>query len=93
MKKFLSLTLAVLLILTSGCADRADKNIDPQKVLEKYLENIEDFDVPVREFGEPTSYIDMAEGMVTGILYPETEYEFLNSAINEWVLEKASSNK
>ncbi|MBR2472099.1 MAG: polysaccharide deacetylase family protein [Clostridia bacterium] len=93
MKKFLSLTLAVLLILTSGCADRADKNIDPQKVLEKYLENIEDFDVPVREFGEPTSYIDMAEGMVTGILYPETEYEFLNSSINEWVLEIAEYYK
>ena len=81
MKKRLSFVLVCLLLFMCGCSDTAKKNINPQEMLEQYLDNIEKFDIPIREFGEPTNYIDMTEEIVIGILYPETEYEFLNSAI------------
>ncbi len=93
MKKILSLVLSILILFVCGCSDTAKNSTDPQDVLEEYLENIEKFAVPTREFGEPTSYVDMTEDMVTGILYPETEYEFLNSAIEEWVSEIAEYYK
>lgn len=93
MKKILIFVLVCLLLFMCGCSNTAKKSINPQEVLAKYLDNIEKFNIPVREFGEPTNYIDMSEEMVTGILYPETEYEFLNSAIKDWTLQVASYYK
>ena len=76
MKKRLSFVLVCLLLFMCGCSNTAKKNINPQEMLEQYLDNIEKFDIPIREFGEPTNYIDMTEEIVIGILYPETEYKF-----------------
>lgn len=93
MKKSLSFVLVCLLLFMCGCSNTAKKNINPQEMLEQYLDNIEKFDIPIREFGEPTNYIDMTEEIVIGILYPETEYEFLNSAIKDWTLQVAAYYK
>ena len=93
MKKILSLFLAILLLTTNGCSDKTKTDIDPQNILEEYLQNVEKFEAPIREFGDATSYVDMTEDMVTGILYSETEYEFFNSAVREWSLELAENYK
>ncbi len=93
MKKVISLTLAAVMLVISGCSNTPEETVSPQDILSEYLANVENFAVPTREFGEPTSYVDMTDKMVTGILYPETEYEFLNTSIDNWSLETAEYYK
>ena len=83
MKKYLSIILIFLVLMLSGCIDTPKEVVVPDEILNEYLKNVESFEVPVREFGEPVSHVDMTDEMVVGILYPETEYAFLNIEILE----------
>ena len=88
MRKFLCLALAFCLVFLCGCG--IGKNDDTDKydsVLKEYLENIDMYEVSVREYGSPASYIHMDEKIVVGILYPETEVAALNKEINRWIVE------
>lgn len=84
MKKFLCLLLVAVLLLLCGCT--ADKKDKPDAVLQEYLDNIEKYEKPVKEYGSPASHIDMSEEIAIGIMYPETEAAFLNKAINQWIV-------
>lgn len=84
MKKTLCLLLAIALLLLCGCtAGRSEK---PDDILQEYLDNINDYENPVRECGNPSSHIDMDERLMIGIMYPETEVAFLNKELNKWVV-------
>ena len=85
MKKFICLLLAGALLLLCGCAGTDKKPPQPDSVLQEYLDNIDAYEVPVREYGSPASHIHMDEKLVIGILYPETEVAFLNKEINKWI--------
>ena len=87
MKKILCLLMIVSLIFLGGCGKKSVQNDLPDSVLKEYLENLDDYEVPVREYGSPASHINMDEKIVVGILYPETEVANLNKAINEWIVE------
>ena len=87
MKKLLSVTLIFILLILSGCNNKIKEVAAPDGILNEYLNNVESFEVPVREFGEPVSHVDMTDEMVVGILYPETEYSFLNTEIIGWIKE------
>lgn len=84
MKKFLCLLLVAVLLLLCGCT--ADKKDKPDAVLQEYLDNIDQYGKPVKEYGSPASHIDMSEKIAIGIMYPETEAAFLNKAINQWIV-------
>lgn len=92
MRNMLCLFL-VLLLAVSGCSNSPDLNNESKELLAEYLENIDNFETPIRDFGEPTSYIDMSDDMVAGILYPHTEFDFLNTAIKAWVNDTAKFYK
>ncbi len=92
MEKTLCLLLAFMLIIC-GCSKSPKATDESKELLSEYLENIDKFETPIREFGEPTSYIDMSDDMVTGILYPLTEFNFLNTAIKAWVNDTAKFYK
>lgn len=47
----------------------------------------EDLTTPIREFGDSTAYIQMDGNLMVRILYPESNIEPLNEAINTWVNE------
>ena len=83
MKKLLCLLLVAVLLLLCGCT--ADKSEKPDDILQEYLDNIEEYEIHVREYGNPVSHIAMDEKLMIGIMYPETEAAFLNKAINKWV--------
>ena len=73
------------MVILSGCsADKSDKTVD-DSILGEYLNNIYEFETPVREFGKLSSYIYMDEVISVGILYPETDYRFMDKKITEWV--------
>ncbi len=85
MKKFICLLLTGALLFLCGCAGTDEKPQQPDSVLQEYLDNIDEYEVPVREYGSPASYIHMDEKLVIGIMYPETEVAFLNKEINKWI--------
>lgn len=74
-------------VFLCGCAAKPKGDDSPDLVLKEYLENLDDYEVPVREYGSPASHIHMDEKIVVGILYPETEVASLNKAINKWIVD------
>lgn len=86
MKKVLCLIMALCLVILSGCGINKTED-EPDSVLKQYLDNIDDYEVPVREFGNPASHIHMDSKIAVGILYPETEVAALNKEINKWIVE------
>ena len=87
MKKILCLLIGLCLIFLSGCGGKQVQEDLPDSALKEYLENLADYEIPVREYGSPASHIHMDEKIVVGILYPETEVADLNKAINKWIVE------
>ena len=87
MKKFLCLFLSVIMLFMCGCTIEDKKTDKPDAVLQVYLNNISDYEVPVREYGNPASHISMDENLVVGVMYPETNEAFLNKEINKWIAE------
>ncbi len=86
MKKVLCLIMALCFVLLSGCGIRNNDDI-PDSVLKEYLDNIDDYEVPIREYGSPASHIHMDSKIAVGVLYPETEVAALNKEINKWIVE------
>ena len=87
MKKVLCLIVALSLVILSGCAIKPMQDDLPDSVLKEYLENIDNYDIPVRDYGSPASHIHMDSKIAVGILYPETEIAQLNKEINKWIVE------
>ena len=87
MKKLLCLLMIACLLMLSGCGGKTVQDDLPDSVLKEYLENLDSYDVPTREYGSPASHIHMDDKIVVGILYPETESGVLNKAINKWIVE------
>ena len=87
MKKILSLIMIICLVLLSGCKRKNVQDDLPDSRLKEYLDNLDNYEVPVREYGSPASHIHMDEEIVVGVLYPETEVATLNKAINKWIVE------
>jgi len=92
MKKFLCF-LMILILLLVGCSKAPEQSPVPSDSLKEYLNNVDSYQAPIREFGEPTNYIDMTDHIVIGILYPQTDYKDLDSAINDWIYETAVTYK
>ena len=74
-------------ILLAGCAgsDSSIDTVDNDELLQSYLEELENTVVPVREYGEETSYIQMEGEMMAHILYPQSGVAALDTAIQNWV--------
>ena len=87
MKKLLCLFMVLCILALSGCGADKDGYEVADSVLKEYLDNIDEYDDSVREYGSPASYIHMDSEIVIGILYPETEVAPLNKAINSWIVE------
>lgn len=87
MKKILCLIIIACMVFFCGCTAKTSQEKLPSAVLKEYLENLSEYEVPVREYGNPASHIHMDEKIVVGILYPETEVASLNKAINKWIVE------
>ena len=86
MKKVLCLIIALCLVVLSGCGIKNNEDT-ADSVLKEYLDNIDKYDVPVREYGSPASHIHMDSKIAVGVLYPETEVAELNKEINRWIVE------
>lgn len=87
MKKFISIFMCIILVILSGCSIQKTPDEIDDTLLKEYLNNIGAFETPVHEFGTPMSYIHMEDGISVGVLYPDTEYRFLNKEITKWVEE------
>ncbi len=87
------ITITVFTLSVCGCRiqNQSVQKPQPESVLDEYLENIDEYEIAVRDFGKPASYIHMDEKLVVGILYPETDYPFINEAINQWINETADN--
>lgn len=74
-------------ILLAGCAgsDSSIDTVDNDELLQSYLEELENTVVPVREYGEETSYIQMEGEIMAHILYPQSGVAALDTAIQNWV--------
>lgn len=59
-------------------------------LLTDYLTDLDDLEVPVREYGESTSHMQMEEDFVSRILYPKGDVESLDTAVEEWVQQTAA---
>lgn len=86
MKKVLCLIMALCLVILSGCGI-GNNEAAADSVLKEYLDNIDEYEVPVREYGSPASHIHMDSKIAVGVLYPETEVAALNKEINRWIVE------
>lgn len=93
MKKILCIFLALVLLLICGCSSDSDKVQPTVALLDEYLENVDSFEGRVREFGVAASYIDAFEDLVISVIYPETQIETLDNAINQWVDETLEKYK
>lgn len=84
--------MAAVLVLTTGCA-LGGGTAEGQKLLDAYLENVDEYEVATRELGEPASYIHMDDGIAIAFLYPETGVEALDEEIFAWVASTAAEYK
>ena len=85
LKRIISMFLCVVLLFFCGCSS----NKTPEKVeiniLNEYLNNINEFETAVREFGTTSSFIHMETGISVCVFYPHTGYGFLDDEIVKWV--------
>ncbi len=91
MKKIFCLMTALMLIVFGGCSnkDMAYEDHLPT-VLDQYLENVESFETPTREYGTSERYVQIDEKLMIGILYPNCEIPELDLAIEEWITQTVS---
>lgn len=67
--------------------------IDADELFRQYLANIDAYTTPVKEVGEPLSYIDIEENLVVGILYPQIGVAEVDKAIKAWIEETVKEYK
>lgn len=60
---------------------------DMDSLLDDYLTNLEGLEIPIRQYGESSSYLLMEEDLVVRILYPMGELMGLETAMDEWILD------
>ena len=82
----------ILLVLLCGCMllagctqEQGSDTADTEELLQPYLEELDNTVVPVREYGEETSYIQMEGEMMAHILYPQSGVAALDTAVQNWV--------
>ncbi len=85
MKKIMCILMAVILVFVPGCGITGGMNAEGQALLDEYVKNIDEYEVSVRDVGEPASYIHMDDHLVIGILYPKTDIPALDDAIEAWI--------
>lgn len=85
MKKIVCVLLVIVLLFLCGCtAKEKNKNV-LSPVMKEYLYNLENFETPVREYGEERSNLLFGEKLVVGVFYPETGITEMDERIKEWV--------
>ncbi|MBR5315632.1 MAG: polysaccharide deacetylase family protein [Firmicutes bacterium] len=89
MKKWTVYLLIALLIFTTGCGNKSQG--EGKALLEEYMKNVDAYQVPVREVGEPASHIYMDDEIAVGILYPKTGFDVLDQELNQWIEETAET--
>ena len=89
-KKFLCIMLAVVFLFLCGCTATENKNAVLSPAMKEYLLSIDNFEVPVRQYGEERSHLLFGEKLVVGVFYPEVNISELDSEIERWVDETVS---
>ena len=87
MRKIISFVLMITILFATGCSQNTDIDenaVNAEQLLKEYVNNVDKFETPIRQVGEPSSYISMEENMAVGVFYPETEVRSLNEAIENW---------
>ena len=90
MKKFLCIMLAVVFLFLCGCTATENKNAVLSPAMKEYLLSIDNFEVPVRQYGEERSHLLFGEKLVVGVFYPEVNIAEMDSKIERWVDETVS---
>ena len=96
---FLMALLTALMLVCGGCGQSAEPGEeqpaepDPAvtevpEVLEEALAQVEEMEVPVREYGESYGFNQLDGILLTHILYPVSDLEPLNGAIEAWIDEQ-----
>ena len=62
-----------------------ETDIDADELFNQYLSYVDSYSAPVREMGEPLSYIHMDKKLVVGILYPETSISALDTELKLYI--------
>ena len=93
MKKIISLILVFAIVFLSGCTSSEKEKEQASKILQEYINNIEDYEFASREFGEEANYIDMDDNMVVAILHPHTDFRTLDKAMENWIEETVKDYK
>ena len=62
-----------------------ETDIDADELFSQYLSYVDNYSTPVREMGEPLSYIHMDKKLVIGILYPQTSISELDTELKSYI--------
>ena len=84
MKRVICLALVAILLFAGICILTQRQQAS---LLNEYLADLDAYHTPTRDFGSPASFIQLDAKQVVGILYPETDYAFLNEAMQKWIKE------
>lgn len=85
MKKIICIMLAAMLLILCSCTGANKDKTVVSPAMKEYLLNINEFEVPVREYGEERSTMLYGEKLVVGVFYPEIGIPEMDSAIESWV--------
>ena len=92
MKRALSI-LMIFAVLLCGCTTKVAPTEQTNSLLDEYINNMEEYEKSVREYGEVASYVHMENGFVVTMLYPQTGLKKLDKAITAWIDETVEKYK
>ena len=90
---FLMALLTALMLVCGGCGQPAGPDpavTEVPEVLEEALAQVDEMEVPVREYGESYGFNQLDGILLTHILYPVSDLEPLNGAIEAWIDEQVA---
>lgn len=90
MKKLLCVLLLFSVLFLFGCSIGEETEAS-SSVLSDYLNKIESFEGVTHQYGVEKSRVLFSEKLVATVLYPETEIEALDSAIEKYINETIAS--
>lgn len=82
MKKLVCIVLALLMAFLCGCTKSPEAE---DTLLTDYLDRVENFEGVVHQYGEEESRVLFGESLVATVLYPKTDIEELDNAIDEYI--------
>lgn len=85
MKKYLCILLAAVLLFLCSCTAKDKNSTVLSPVMKEYLLCLNNFETPVREYGEERSKLLFGEKMVVGVFYPEVGITEMDDEIKNWV--------